>query len=247
MPKSIATLSKELREVKQELARVKEALRKATAKPKPGSPNGGDHASLIDLRHELRTPLNTVLGFAQLLRTSAVGDCEPVEQIFTAATRLAELIAEEPEAETGPDDREEDAAARQASGDGSKILYIEDNALNCKLVGSILAQRDGVEVLFAKTGSEGLAVAREWLPTVVLLDLNLPDMNGADLLQALRADKRTKRIPVVVVSADATATQIERLLTAGARNYLTKPIDVGQFLFTVDEILSERPAVNSKV
>jgi CheY-like chemotaxis protein len=244
MSKNITTLSKELREVKRELARVKEALRKATAKSKPVSPNGEDTVSLVDLRRELRTPLNTVLGFAQLLKTSAVGDCEPVEQIFTAATRLAELIAEEPEAETRPDDREENAAPRQTNGDDSKILYIEDNALNCKLVGSILAQRDGVEVLFAKTGNEGLTVAREWLPTVVLLDLNLPDMHGAELLQALRADKRTKRIPVVVVSADATATQIERLLSAGARNYLTKPIDVAQFLATVDEVLEESRALS---
>jgi CheY-like chemotaxis protein len=245
MPKSIATLSKELREVKRELARVKEALQKATAKSKPVSPNGEDTASLIDLRRELRTPLNTVLGFAQLLKTSAIGDCEPVEQIFTAATRLAELIAEEPEAETRPNDRGKNPVPRRASGDGSKILYIEDNALNCKLVGSILEQRGGVEVLFAKTGSEGLAVAREWLPTVVLLDLNLPDMHGAELLQALRADKRTKLIPIVVVSADATATQIEYLLSAGARNYLTKPIDVAQFLFTVDEILDEQRLARS--
>ena len=246
MSKTIATLNKELREVKQERARVKEALQKATGKSMPIGPNGEDTAP-IDLRRELRTQLNTVLGFAQLLKTSAVGDCEPVAQIFTAATRLAELIAEAPETETPPDDREEDAVSRQTSVDGSKILYIEDNALNCKLVGSILAQRGGVEVLFAKTGNEGLAVAREWLPPLVLLDLNLPDMHGAELLQALRADKRTQLIPIVIVSADATATQIERLLSSGARNYLTKPIDVAQFLFTVDEILGERQAASSKI
>ena len=237
MSKNVAELEKELHEAKRELARLKAALEKATAKPTPVGPNGEETASL---RRELRTQLNTVLGFAQILKTSAVGDCEPVEQIFTAATRLAELIAEEPEPATRPYEMEEDAGRRQDSDAGSKVLYIEDNTLNRNLVGSILAQRADVEVLFAKTGSEGLTVSREWLPDVVLLDLNLPDMHGADLLQSLRADKRTAHIPVVVVSADATATQIERLLSAGARNYLTKPIDVAQFLFTIDEILGER-------
>jgi CheY-like chemotaxis protein len=245
MSKSIAELREDLREARRELAQFKEMLRKAEAKPDIA--NGEDHASLIDLRRELRTPLNTVLGFAQLLKSSAIGECEPVEQIFKAATRLAELIVEKPEDETPPDDKEEDAAAEEVSGDGSKILYIEDNTLNCKLVGSILGQRKGVEIIFSRTGGEGLEVAREWLPNLVLLDLNLPDMHGSELLDALRADKRTEHIPVVIVSADATATQIERLLAAGARNYLTKPIDVGQFLFTVDEILNERRTVKAKV
>lgn len=245
MSNSIATLQEDLREARRELAHVKEMLRKAEAKSHDS--NGEDHPSVIDLRRELRTPLNTVLGFAQLLKSSAIGECEPVEQIFKAATRLAELIVEKPEDETPPDDREEDAAAGEVSGDGSKILYIEDNTLNCKLVGSILGQRKGVEIIFSRTGGEGLEVAREWLPNLVLLDLNLPDMHGSELLDALRADKRTEHIPVVIVSADATATQIERLLAAGARNYLTKPIDVGQFLFTVDEILNERRTVKAKV
>jgi CheY-like chemotaxis protein len=247
MSKNIAALKKELRGVKRELARVKEALQKATAKPKRANANGEDHAALTELRQELRTPLNTVLGFAQLLKSSAVGDAEPVEQIFNAATHLAELIAEEPEENNAADAKRADSVAPQPAGHGGKVLYIEDNIFNCRLVGRILERRQGVEVLFAKTGSEGLAVAREWLPDVVLLDLNLPDMHGAELLQALRSDKRTEHIPIVVVSADATATQIERLLSAGARNYLTKPIDVAQFLFTVDEVLGERQPVKSRV
>jgi len=237
MSKNVAELEKELLDAKRELAQVKSALDQATANSMPAVPAGEENASL---RHELRTQLNTVLGFAQLLKTSVVGDREPAEQIFSAATRLAELIAQEPEAAPRPDEMEQDAGARQDSGAGSRVLYIEDNALNRSLVGSIFAQRDDVQIRFAKTGSDGLAVSRDWLPDVVLLDLNLPDMHGAELLQTLRADKETEHIPVVVVSADATATQIERLLSAGARNYLTKPIDVAQFLFTVDEILAER-------
>jgi CheY-like chemotaxis protein len=245
MSKSVAALRKELRETKRELARLKEALRKAEAKP--DNANGEDHPSVVDLRRELRTPLNTVLGFAQLLKSSAVGDAEPVDQIFNAATRLAELIAEEPEKASSPDEKGEAPVPPRRAPRRSKILYIEDNTFNCRLVGRILAQRKGIEVIFSRTASDGLAVAREWLPNLILLDLNLPDMHGADLLQALRADKRTEHIPVVVVSADATATQIERLLSAGARNYLTKPIEVSQFLFTVDEVLAERRTASSKV
>jgi CheY-like chemotaxis protein len=244
MSKNSVALSKDLRDARRELARVKEELRKAQTSL--GSANDGDDAATASLRRELRTPLNTVLGFAQLLKSSAVGNCEPVEQIFSAATRLAELIVEEPQDDALAADSRGNPVDQRPVGGHSNVLYIEDNILNCKLVGSILAQRKGVEVIFAKTGSEGLAVAREWLPTLVLLDLNLPDMHGAELLQALRADKRTEHIPVVVVSADATATQIERLLAAGAQNYLTKPIDVAQFLVTVDEILDEPRTVQSK-
>lgn len=245
MSKNIVALRKDLRDARRELVRVKEELRKAEVNR--GNVNGVDVAATAYLRRELRTPLNTVLGFAQLLKSSAVGDSEPVEQIFSAATRLAELIVEEPKDDEtlAADGRGSPVVQRPAAGQSS-VLYIEDNTLNCRLVGSILAQRNSVEVIFARTGSDGLAVAREWLPNLVLLDLNLPDMHGAELLQSLRADKRTEHIPVVVVSADATGTQIERLLSAGARNYLTKPIDVAQFLFTVDEILSERRIAHSE-
>jgi len=245
MAKDVAALSKELRETRRELACAKEALRKAQASRE--NLDGGDGAAAASLRRELRTSLNTVLGFAQLLKSSAVGNCEPVEQIFNAATRLAELIVEEPDDKTlAADGRGTPVVQRSAAGHSS-VLYIEDNSLNCKLVGSILAQREGVELMFATTGHEGLTVAREWLPDLVLLDLNLPDMHGGELLKALREDKRTEQIPVVVVSADATATQIEHLLAAGARNYLTKPIDVTQFLFTVDEILDERRIAHSEI
>jgi CheY-like chemotaxis protein len=236
MSETVAALTKELDDARQELVRVQEELRKAQGRGENDDVGLGTAASL---RREARTHLNTVLGFAQLLKSSAVGNCEPVEQIFSAATRLAELMAEKPENETQPaDDCPAPTIPRSPAGP-SRVLYIEDNDLNCRLVGSIFSQRRDVELMLAKDGSEGLRVARGWLPNVVLLDLNLPDMHGRELLSALRADKQTEHIPVVVVSADATATQIENLLAAGARNYLTKPIDVTQFLLTVDEILGE--------
>ena len=75
-------------------------------------------------------------------------------------------------------------------------------------------------------------------PRLILLDLNLPDMHGSEVLLQLQRDAATAKVPVVVLSADATPSQIERLLTAGARNYLTKPFDIDPFLAVVDEMVA---------
>jgi CheY-like chemotaxis protein len=82
-------------------------------------------------------------------------------------------------------------------------------------------------------GTLGLDLARQHQPDLILLDLHLPDMNGHELLQRLRADPDTREIPVAIVSADATTRQIERLEAAGADEYLTKPLDVQRFLALV--------------
>ena len=86
-------------------------------------------------------------------------------------------------------------------------------------------------------GRLGLELAREHLPALVLLDLHLPDISGDEVLQRLRDDPVTAKIPVVIVSADATPGQIQRLLNAGALAYLTKPIDVAELLGMLDDHL----------
>jgi CheY-like chemotaxis protein len=83
-------------------------------------------------------------------------------------------------------------------------------------------------------------LAREHRPDLVLLDLHLPDIQGDEVLRRLRADPRTAEIPVVVVSADATRASNDRLRALGADAYLSKPIDVEEFLETVERFLSER-------
>jgi len=118
------------------------------------------------------------------------------------------------------------------------VLYIEDNLANVSLVQRIVAQREGVEIIPAMQGRLGLELAREHLPALVLLDLHLPDISGDEVLQRLRDDPITARIPVVIVSADATSGQIQRLLNAGALAYLTKPIDVAELLGILDDHLS---------
>jgi len=124
-----------------------------------------------------------------------------------------------------------------------QVLYIEDNLSNLRLMERILAQRPGIQLLAAMQGGLGLELAREHQPDMVCLDLHLPDIQGDVVLQRLREDEQTRDIPVVVVSADATERQIERLLSPpgdyrGAEAYLTKPIEVKEFLRIVDEILA---------
>jgi PAS domain S-box-containing protein len=118
------------------------------------------------------------------------------------------------------------------------ILYVEDNLANLDLVESILYDRPEIDLVPALQGRLGLQLAREHTPDLILLDLHLPDLSGEVVLHELRADERTRHIPVLVISADATTRQVERLRSAGARDYLTKPLDVDQFLAAVDGALA---------
>jgi CheY-like chemotaxis protein len=122
------------------------------------------------------------------------------------------------------------------------LLYIEDNALNFRLIELVLeGQRPLIKLLGANRGRSGIASAVEHQPDLILLDLQLPDLGGGEVLEQLQKDPRTAAIPVVMISADATAAQIERILALGARNYLTKPLSLTQLLSVIDEIL---PAAN---
>jgi CheY-like chemotaxis protein len=91
-------------------------------------------------------------------------------------------------------------------------------------------------------GSVGLDLAKQHHPDLILLDLNLPDISGSEVLSLLRQGEATKDIPVVVVSADASKEQIATLLDAGAQAYLTKPIDVSQLLAVVDRVVDSQPS-----
>jgi PAS domain S-box-containing protein len=117
------------------------------------------------------------------------------------------------------------------------ILYVEDNLANLDLVETILFDRPEIELIPALQGRLGLQLAREHKPDLILLDLHLPDISGEMVLHELGADDRTRGIPVLVISADATTRRVERLRSAGARDYLTKPFDVDQFLAAVDAAL----------
>lgn len=119
-----------------------------------------------------------------------------------------------------------------------RVVYIEDNLENLRLMEVVFADEEGVELMPALQGRVGLDLVRLHQPDLVLLDVNLPDMSGLDVLIQLKADPVLQRIPVIVISADATRTTSKRLLDAGALKYMTKPIDVGDLIGSVRSALS---------
>jgi signal transduction histidine kinase len=121
------------------------------------------------------------------------------------------------------------------------VLYVEDNVANVELMTRILARRPGVTLLNAQDGSRGLRLARDGVD-LILLDLHLPGMNGDEVLRRLRANRATRGIPVVILSADATEGQARRLMAAGASAYLTKPLEIATLLKLIDRTLEKRTA-----
>ncbi|SPE61354.1 Polar-differentiation response regulator DivK [Verrucomicrobia bacterium] len=109
-----------------------------------------------------------------------------------------------------------------------RILVIEDNPLNLELVTDLL-EASGHVVYQARTAEEGLRLAREALPDVVLMDLSLPAMDGLAATRALRGDPAIKHLPVVALTAHAMKGDEEAALRAGCDGYLAKPIDTRTF------------------
>jgi CheY-like chemotaxis protein len=197
-----------------------------------------DRSFRAELNQKLRAPLNAIIGFAELLAMrpggSATKDAD-VQHILRAARDLLGIINQEL-GEGGPiADRPDIAMAAVATCD---VLYIEDDPVNFTLVERILEFRPALKLMHARSGGDGVEMAQTLQPKLVLLDLNLPDMHGSEVLRQLQREPTTAKMPVVVLSADATPSQIERLLTAGARNYLTKPFDIDPFLAVVDEMVA---------
>jgi len=131
------------------------------------------------------------------------------------------------------------ADSGEAAARSVLVLYIEDNPANMALMKRLTETRPGVQLIGAPQARLGLDLARVHRPDLILLDLHLPDMSGHEVLEQLRRDPDTGTIPVVVVSADATPEQVDRLLDSGAQSYVTKPIDIGSMLGLLDSVLSD--------
>jgi len=121
------------------------------------------------------------------------------------------------------------------------ILVVEDNERNRKLVRTILEFR-GYEVVECEDGEASLALARKHRPVLVLMDIQLPKMNGIEALARLRADPEVGAIPVIAVTASVTSGERERVISAGFTGYISKPIDVGTFGEMVDRTLGREVA-----
>jgi PAS domain S-box-containing protein len=182
----------------------------------------------------------TGLGLALSQRlTEAMGGSLTLESTGSEGSvfRIELQITSDPlnrlEAPAEPQPPKEEAAHGPAT-----LLYIEDNLANLNLVETILLCRPRWRTMPALQGLVGLDLAREHSPDLILLDLHLPDIMGEEVLRRLRADPRTAAIPVVVITADATRSTVERLRNAGADAYLTKPLDIDEFLETVETTTS---------
>jgi PAS domain S-box-containing protein len=127
-----------------------------------------------------------------------------------------------------------DVKKRQSIGTQYVMLYVEDNLSNLQLVQHILARRPEIKLLSATSGLQGIELASEHHPDLILLDLHLPGLSGSDVLQRLQQNPRTKQIPVVMLTADATAHHKQLLLENGAKAYLTKPLVLAEFFETID-------------
>jgi signal transduction histidine kinase/CheY-like chemotaxis protein len=135
-----------------------------------------------------------------------------------------------------------DVEAPAASELPGCIVYVDDEPDNLTLVEQILeASRPRMQLRCARTGEEGITLAEEQRPDLLVLDLNLPDLSGEQVLRRLRSRPETADVPILVLSADSTSQNIARLLETGADAYLTKPLDVTKFLDVVDRLVVAQP------
>jgi PAS domain S-box-containing protein len=179
----------------------------------------------------------TGLGLAlSLALVKAMDGSIEVESELGRGSRFSvELPVAQPQAEHAA--RASRQRATPGPGAERMVLHVEDNLSSLLLVERIFERRPGVRVMGAMQGGLALDLARQHQPVLILLDLHLPDMEGEEVLRHLRGDPATVSIPVAVLSADATESQIAHLLAAGADDYLTKPIDVRRFLAVVDGLI----------
>ena len=203
---------------------------------------------LSRMSHELRTPLNAILGFAQLLHGDDDGATDAatrrrrmcVEQILSAGDHLLGLVdkvleltrlpAPRPAAFGPPLAPVAPGAARRT------VLYIEENAVNSMIVAELVSRRADLAFEAAMTGAEGLRRAAELQPALILLDMQLPDIDGAEVFRRLAADARTRNIPCIALSANALPDDIEAARAAGMADYWTKPLDFRAFAASLERL-----------
>lgn len=140
------------------------------------------------------------------------------------------------------EDNARDALRVAVAGAQRRLLYVEDNPVNLQLMRDLMSELPGFTLDSAPTGEAGIKVAAATQPDVIVLDVNLPGINGIEALGQLKADPRTSHIPVIALSANVNPSVIRRGLEAGFLHYLAKPLDINLFLRIVVEMCSRPPA-----
>jgi len=118
------------------------------------------------------------------------------------------------------------------------VLCIDDHPANLKLMARILGKTEQFRLLCAQTPDLGIGLATKYHPDLILLDINMPGMDGYEVLQIFKADPLLQAIPVIAISANAMQSDIDRSMAAGFTDYLTKPVDIGHLLLTIKRILT---------
>jgi CheY-like chemotaxis protein len=119
-----------------------------------------------------------------------------------------------------------------------KVLYVEDHPAQRDILAQML-ELNGFEVAVASDGLEGVEKAQSWLPDLILMDLRMPKMDGFEAIKVLRSSDATQSIPIIAISAWASAKHKERALAAGANEHFTKPVDLNRLLTTIGRYLKE--------
>jgi CheY-like chemotaxis protein len=120
-----------------------------------------------------------------------------------------------------------------------QVLYVEDNPVNAIIIGELLARRHDLHLHVAVDGTSGVAQALAIKPDLILLDMQLPDCDGFEVLRRLRAEPATAGIPCIALSANAIPEEIERALSAGLSDYWTKPLDFKAFMASLDALFGK--------
>jgi len=128
---------------------------------------------------------------------------------------------------------------------GELILIVEDNEKNRKLERDVL-QFHGYRTTEAETAEEGIRLARESLPALILMDIQLPGMNGIEALGHLRADPMTRAVPIIAVTASAMTQDRQKIMAAGFDGYQSKPINVKEFVAAIRQMLNRPPDGESR-
>jgi CheY-like chemotaxis protein len=128
------------------------------------------------------------------------------------------------------------AAAGPLAVPTRRLLYVEDNEVNVLIVSELVRRRGDIEFISVPDGATGVARAAELLPALVLVDMQLPDIDGLEVLARLRADPRTAGLRLIALSANAIPADIQRALAAGFDAYWTKPLDFATFNAAIDQV-----------
>jgi PAS domain S-box-containing protein len=219
--------------------------------------------TLARISHDLRTPLNAILGCTQLLRDDPGLDAATRQQrlaeIESAGRQLLGLVDRvlnlaSPDVDLPLDVHLDPPAASPAAPLAAappaptepaprrrQLLYIEDNSVNAMIVSELVARRGDLDVVVADTGLAGVRLAAELQPALVLLDMQLPDIDGTEVFARLKADPRTAALPVVALSANVMKADIDAALAAGMSDYWTKPLDFAHFSRQLDARFGPAP------